>query len=84
MFPKETLSNLFCFFFSTSTSHVLSGGVALPPTSEQTVEDQLPVLCTREAISQTSFKELEINEIHEEPPTREAESQTLFKEVELD
>jgi len=63
---------------------VLGGGVALPPTSEQPVEEQLTVLCTREAISQTSFKELEIDELHEEPPTREAESQTLFKEIELD
>ncbi|KAH8369941.1 hypothetical protein KR093_001520 [Drosophila rubida] len=72
------------YSLNTSTSHVLGGGVALPPTSEQPAEEQLTVLCTREAISQTSFKELEIDELHEEPPTREAESQTLFKEVELD
>ncbi|KAM8714558.1 hypothetical protein ACLKA7_014648 [Drosophila subpalustris] len=68
------------YSLNTSTSHVLGGGVALPPTSEQPAEEQLTMLCTREAISQTSFKELEI----EEPPTREAESQTLFKEIELD
>ncbi|KAH8307704.1 hypothetical protein KR044_009565 [Drosophila immigrans] len=72
------------YSLNTSTSHVLGGGVALPPTSEQPAEEQLTMLCTREAISQTSFKELEIDELHEEPPTREAESQTLFKEVELD
>lgn len=63
---------------------MLSAGLSLPPTSEQVLEE--PV--TREAISQTSFKQLEIVELHEDqaamPLTREAESQTLFKEVELD
>ncbi|XP_023177826.1 uncharacterized protein LOC111604140 [Drosophila hydei] len=72
------------YSLNTSASHMLSAGLSLPPTSEQVLEE--PV--TREAISQTSFKQLEIVELHEEqaamPLTREAESQTLFKEVELD
>ncbi|XP_017866817.1 PREDICTED: uncharacterized protein LOC108616249 [Drosophila arizonae] len=72
------------YSLNTSASHMLSAGMSLPPTSEQVLEE--PV--TREAISQTSFKELEIVELHEDqsamPLTREAESQTLFKEVELD
>ncbi|XP_064552015.1 uncharacterized protein LOC135437865 [Drosophila montana] len=76
------------YSLNTSGTHMLSAGMSLPPTSEQAAEDPMTVLCTREAISQTSFKELEIDEIHEDqaamPLTREAESQTLFKEVELD
>ncbi|XP_068143812.1 uncharacterized protein [Drosophila tropicalis] len=76
------------YSLNTSATHGASPGLTLPRTSEQPADEQAAILLTREAISQTSFKEIEIDEIAEDPTAiplrREPEIQTLYKEAELD
>ncbi|ALC41585.1 maker76 [Drosophila busckii] len=74
------------YSLNTSAAHMLNAGISLPPTGELQGEEPCQVICTREALSQTSFKEIDIDEEQQAnvPLTREAQSQTLFKEVELD
>ncbi|XP_034653774.1 uncharacterized protein LOC117891997 [Drosophila subobscura] len=73
------------YSLNTSASVGTPTPLQLPQTSEHASEEHHPVLLIREAPSQTSFKEVEIEDMREAGPLmRGIEMQTLYKEAELD